>query len=494
MDLRKYLDEKNNNAGQGPPLPLLVAIDIMLQVAEAMKYLHGRGVMHRDLKSNNVLINVVEDVDEGISSSSVQVKLTDFGLSKLNLNDSRFTTKMVGSTRWRAPEVFEDERNLEKYTNSADVYSFAVIFSEVLTGEIPFSDIKNMEIFKSVCSGVRPSLPDEEYCPAYLSALIRKCWDTEPKARPDFPQICQELVACKYMLKHSYPHMLKHAYPFHSPLSSNVRRLPYKLGTYGFSRLIRRMRCIEDFHQIMISEACGQPIGLFGVFDGHNGSDAAKYVQRHLFHNLLMNLDSDNIHIAITRAYQQTDRNLRRLQVNNFWSSGSTACTAVLLRERLIIANVGDSRAVICKGGNAVALSTDHKPNRADERQRIEEAGGVLMCDHTWIVGDLVTLPKTNIWVTCAAQLSRAFGDSKFKPHKVIADTEIEEDTIEEGVDFRVLATAGPWNVVSNQEAVSMVQSIPDAKEAARFLIEEAFGRGSNDNITCVVVRFHHNA
>jgi len=228
-DLRKYLDEKKKNAGQGPPLPLLVAIDIMLQVAEGMKYLHGRGVMHRDLKSNNVLINVVENQDEGISSS-VQVKLTDFGASKLKLRDSRFTTKMVGNTRWRAPEVFDDEQNPEKYTKSADVYSFAVIFSEVLTGETPFSDIKlQSEIFKSVCSGVRPSLPDEEYCPAYLSALIRKYWDTEPKARPDFPQICQELVACKYMLKH--------AYPFHSPLSSNVHALPYKLGTYGFSRL-----------------------------------------------------------------------------------------------------------------------------------------------------------------------------------------------------------------------------------------------------------------
>jgi len=493
-DLRRYLDDEKKNAGQGPPLPLPVAIDMMLQVAEAMKYLHGRGVMHRDLKSNNVLINVVEDVDEGISSS-VQVKLTDFGLSKLKLHDPVFTTKMVGNTRWRAPEVFQDERNLEKYTYSADVYSFAVIFSEVLTGETPYPHIKfNAEIFKSVCNGVRPSLPDEEYCPAYLSALIRKCWDTEPKARPDFPQICQELVACKYMLKHLCPHMLKHAYPFHSPLSSNVHPLPYKLGTYGFSRSIMRMPCMEDFHQIMISEACGQPIGLFGVFDGHNGSQAAKYVQTHLFHNLLMNLDFGNIQLAITRAYQQTDRNLRTLQVNNNWSSGSTACTAVLLRERLIIANVGDSRAVICKGGNAVALSTDHKPNRADERQRIEEAGGVLMCDHTSIVGDLVKLPETNISATCPAQLSRAFGDSKFKPHKVIADPEIEEDTIEEGVDFLVLATAGLWNVVSNQEAVSMVQSIPDAKEAARFLKEEAFRRGSNDNITCIVVRFHHNA
>jgi serine/threonine protein phosphatase PrpC len=78
--------------------------------------------------------------------------------------------------------------------------------------------------------------------------------------------------------------------------------------------------------------------------------------------------------------------------------------------------------------------------------------------------------------------------------HTVIADPEIKEDTIEEGVDFLVLATAGLWNVVSNQEAVSMVQSIPDAKEAARFLTDKAFRRGSNDSITCVVVRFQNKA
>jgi protein phosphatase 1L len=196
----------------------------------------------------------------------------------------------------------------------------------------------------------------------------------------------------------------------------------------------------------MISEACGQPFGLFGVFDGYNGSQAAKYVQTHLFHNMLMNLDFDDIQLAITRAYQRTDTNLLRLQVNNFfWSSGSTACTAVLLLERLIIANVGDSRAVICKGGNAVALSTDHKPSRAEVLQRFVDTGGVLICDHTSILGDLVKLPETNIWATCAPQLSRAFGDSKFKPHRVIADPEIKEDTIEEGVDFLVLATAGLW-------------------------------------------------
>jgi predicted Ser/Thr protein kinase len=87
-DLRRYLDEKKKTAGEGPPLPLLVAMNILLQIAEAMNYLHENGVMHRDLKANNVLINVVEGPDGELSSSSVQVKLTDFGQSKLKLHDS----------------------------------------------------------------------------------------------------------------------------------------------------------------------------------------------------------------------------------------------------------------------------------------------------------------------------------------------------------------------------------------------------------------------
>jgi serine/threonine protein kinase len=118
-DLRRYLDEKKN-AGEGRPLPLLVAMNILLQIAEAMTYLHENGVMHRDLKAKNVLINVVEGPDGQLSSSSVQVKLR-LGESKLKLHDSGYTTPMVGATLWRPPEVFEVEENREKYTKSADV-------------------------------------------------------------------------------------------------------------------------------------------------------------------------------------------------------------------------------------------------------------------------------------------------------------------------------------------------------------------------------------
>jgi serine/threonine protein kinase len=208
-DLRRYLDEKKENAGEGPPLPLLVAMNILLQIAEAMNYLHENGVMHRDLKANNVLINVVEGPDGQLSSSSVQVKLTDFGESKLKLHDSGYTTPMVGTTRWRAPEVFEVEENREKYTKSADVYSFSMLCFEVLTGDVPFKDKPLRTLLQSIRDGVRPQLPDVDYCPDYLSALIGKCWATNAVERPQFPIICQLLVDYKAWVLDAFTEGLK---------------------------------------------------------------------------------------------------------------------------------------------------------------------------------------------------------------------------------------------------------------------------------------------
>ncbi len=204
-DLRRYLDEKKKNAGEGPPLPLLVAMNILLQIAEAMNYLHENGVMHRDLKASNVLINVLEGPDRQLSSSSLQVKLTDFGHSKLKLHDSWYTTPMMGTTLWMAPEVFEAEENREKYTKSADVYSFSMVCFEVLTGDVPFTGISRQTLFKSIHDGVRPRLPHVDYCPGYLSALIKKCWATNAVEHPQFPEICQRLVDYKArVLKHPY--------------------------------------------------------------------------------------------------------------------------------------------------------------------------------------------------------------------------------------------------------------------------------------------------
>jgi serine/threonine protein kinase len=192
-DLRMYLKEN-------VPLSLPLAVDIMLQIAEGMKYLRESEVMHCDLKADNVVEN------ESYISPSVQVKLTDFGMSKLNLNNSRFTTMGVGTAQWRAPEVFQDEQNTEKYTNAADVYSFALVFFQVFTSEVPFANISKPQILGKICCGETPILPPHDYCPVHLSAFIKECSATRPEDRPKFPEICQRLRECKdTILSHSTP-------------------------------------------------------------------------------------------------------------------------------------------------------------------------------------------------------------------------------------------------------------------------------------------------
>ncbi len=147
----------------------------------------------------------------------MQVKLTDFGFSKLNLVNSRFTSRQTGGTLRRAPqvfedkqntekhtkapEVFEDKQNTEKYTKTADVYSYAMVFFEVLTGKMPWCDAQGIptlrmsDLLPSIRRGERPTLPPE--CPAYLSAFISKCWATTAEDRPEFPEICKFLWQCK---------------------------------------------------------------------------------------------------------------------------------------------------------------------------------------------------------------------------------------------------------------------------------------------------------
>ncbi|CAK9859116.1 unnamed protein product [Sphagnum jensenii] len=217
MDLQRYLEENVHESQSRPPLTLLLAVDIMLQLAEAMNYLHKSRVMHRDLKSGNVLINAAMSKESYISPS-VQVKLTDFGLAKLNLNNSRFSTKPIGTRQWMAPEVHtsygmasevgEDEKKTEKYTKAADVYSFAMVFFEVLTGKLPFEGVRRRAIHERVLKGERPILPPDDYCPVHVSAVIKKCWATMPEDRPQFHEIFHEMLwQCKArILSHSSPH------------------------------------------------------------------------------------------------------------------------------------------------------------------------------------------------------------------------------------------------------------------------------------------------
>ncbi|VFQ68803.1 unnamed protein product [Cuscuta campestris] len=250
--------------------------------------------------------------------------------------------------------------------------------------------------------------------------------------------------------------------------------------SYGYASCPGKRSSMEDFYETRIDGIDGEVIGLFGVFDGHGGARAAEYVKQNLFSNLIKhpNFISDT-KSAIADAYSHTDSEFLKSENSQNKDAGSTASTAILVGDRLLVANVGDSRAVICRGGHAIAVSRDHKPDQKDERQRIEEAGGFVMWAGTWRVGGVLAV-------------SRAFGDRLLKQY-VVADPEIKEERVDSSLEFLILASDGLWDVVTNEEAVSMVKPIKEPEEGAKRLMQEAYERGSSDNITIVIVRFLAN-
>ncbi|GJZ55121.1 probable protein phosphatase 2C 76 [Tanacetum coccineum] len=249
----------------------------------------------------------------------------------------------------------------------------------------------------------------------------------------------------------------------------------------GFSSFRGKRATMEDCFDVKTCKIDGKTVYLFGIFDGHGGSRAAEYLKQNLFKNLILHpLFMTDTKMAISETYKQTDSDFLESEKDNPCDEGSTASAAVLVGNHLYVANVGDSRTVISKAGKAIPLSEDHKPNRSDERERIENAGGVVMWAGTWRVGGVLAM-------------SRAFGNRNLKPF-VVADPDIQEQELGEEFELLVLASDGLWDVVPNDDAVSIAQSEEEPEAAAKKLIETAFSNGSSDNITCIVVNLYHDS
>ncbi|KAG0612965.1 hypothetical protein M758_6G066400 [Ceratodon purpureus] len=209
-DLDSLIQRRKESRGPNePPFCLLEAIDIMLQIGGGMQYLHESRIAHRDLKSMNILVKCVKAAND-LEIEYVVVKVADFGISKTKLKSMTFSnqTPNTGTTRWMAPEsmkladteckeeMSEGETTVAKYPLKCDIYSFAMVGYEILTGNLPFPNISNAEVRRLVLKGERPQLPDG--CPDKLKDLIKRCWSEDPQKRPPFGYICTTLRHLKY--------------------------------------------------------------------------------------------------------------------------------------------------------------------------------------------------------------------------------------------------------------------------------------------------------
>jgi serine/threonine protein kinase/TPR repeat protein len=150
---------------------------IGFDIACGLDFLHTAGVLHRDLKSLNVLLD-----------SNYRAKLADFGLSKIKAESRTSSSKRqtVGTCAWSGPEILQPRDRGEKipYSPQSDMYSYGMVLWEIASKKTPFSDAESdMQICHWVVNrGTRETIPDDT--PELVAKLIQACWDADPKKRP----------------------------------------------------------------------------------------------------------------------------------------------------------------------------------------------------------------------------------------------------------------------------------------------------------------------
>ncbi|CAO2836144.1 unnamed protein product [Amaranthus hypochondriacus] len=249
--------------------------------------------------------------------------------------------------------------------------------------------------------------------------------------------------------------------------------------THGFHTVKgKSAHPMEDYVFAEFKQVEDKELGLFAIFDGHLSQDVPDYLRSHLFNNILKEPDFwSETENAVRRAYRITDDKILEKSAD-LGKGGSTAVTAILINcQKLVVANLGDSRAVISRNGKAKQLSVDHEPD--SERKDIEDRGGFV----TKFPGDVAR-------VDGQLAVARAFGDKTIKRH-LSSEPHITVEMIDDDSEFVILASDGIWHVMSNQEAVDCVKNVKEARAAAKALIEEALRRNSTDDISVVVVNFN---
>ncbi|KAL2890170.1 protein phosphatase 2C [Ceratocystis lukuohia] len=235
-------------------------------------------------------------------------------------------------------------------------------------------------------------------------------------------------------------------------------------------------------------------MSLFGVFDGHGGDRVAQFSGKHI-HEILVKQDSfkeGNFKKALEDCFLATDRAILNNPRYEDEVSGCTACVALVVGDKLYVANAGDSRSVLGIKGRAKPMSNDHKPTLESEKARITAAGGFV--DFGRVNGNLA--------------LSRAIGDFEFKksadlpPEQQIVTVfpEVETHQLTEDDEFLVVACDGIWDCQSSQAVVEFVRRGIAAKQDLDKICEnmmdncvasssETGGVGC-DNMTMSIIAF----
>jgi serine/threonine protein phosphatase PrpC len=295
---------------------------------------------------------------------------------------------------------------------------------------------------------------------------------------------------------------------------------------------------MEDAHITDISQGKSSELDVFGVFDGHGGKEISQFVTNHFTKELIINKNYINgdLKTGIKETFIKMDEIMQTnegkeeikkyarkskeeddLQNKNeppnsqmaiisqligqkdpesddiAMRTGCTGCVCVIDEgnKKMYFANAGDSRVVLCKNGNAIPMSTDHKPELEEEKDRIYKADG-------WITDGRV---KGNL------NLTRGLGDLDYKQNKnlkpeeqiITSNPDILIEDFSNDVDFIIIGCDGIWDCLTNQQACDFVKNRLNNKGKLSKIIEEmmdsicakdlynATGLGC-DNMTCMII------
>lgn len=272
----------------------------------------------------------------------------------------------------------------------------------------------------------------------------------------------------------------------------------------------RGLRPHQEDRHTTIPNFLGDRASFMAVYDGHSSAAGSQQASRRLHVYLADNptvqqaTGAEDEFEAMARAFHtaftSTDTEIISRQLGEGEvAGGTTACVVLRVGQALYVAHAGDSRAVLCRDGQAIRLTQDHKPATVPkERERIEAQGGEVMeMGPGGCVRSNPEAPRS-----CRLNMSRSLGDPTFKmPRKLVeAAPEVKRVDLEERLDsFVVLGSDGVFDVLDDQAVADIVSiTIKDlgqrpaeaAQTAAEEVVGHALAAGASDNCTACVMVF----
>uniref|UniRef100_A0A8C8B9U1 Tyrosine-protein kinase n=1 Tax=Otus sunia TaxID=257818 RepID=A0A8C8B9U1_9STRI len=168
---------------EGPHLRMKELIKMTENAAAGMEYLESKHCIHRDLAARNCLV-----------TEKNTLKISDFGMSREEEDGVYASTGGMKQipVKWTAPEAL----NYGRYSSESDVWSFGILLWEAFSlGAVPYANLSNQQTREVVEQGVRLDPPEQ--CPEEAYRLMRRCWEYDPRKRPSFSVIHQDLISIR---------------------------------------------------------------------------------------------------------------------------------------------------------------------------------------------------------------------------------------------------------------------------------------------------------